>query len=348
MKLLPGKLPPVMLQRLLRFTGAHDPLVLIGPRFGEDAAVIQLGNLCLVVKSDPITFTAQEIGWYAVHVNANDVAVMGVRPRWFQTTLIVPPGTDSATVAGVFRDVDRAARSLGIAVTGGHSEISAAVTQPILAGNMQGIGKRSSLVTSDGARTGDVVILTKWAGIEGTSILARERATSCRKVLGTRGQKAAADFHRHPGISVVVEALAAARLGATAMHDPTEGGVAAALYELASASRRCLEIDLDLIPIHPLTSRLCSHFRIDPKALIASGSLLVAIPSARAARLLSRLKLQGIPATVIGRFRSGRGVRARSGGKAASLAWPERDELARLSSGAAVLRRPLEAARKES
>ncbi|HET8531402.1 MAG TPA: AIR synthase related protein, partial [Methylomirabilota bacterium] len=169
MALLPGKLQPAALRRLLRFRGAPDRRVVLGPAFGLDAAVIDLGSQYLILKSDPVTFTAEEVGWYAVHVNANDVAVMGARPAWFQSTIIVPPRTTPATVERIFRDIDRSARGLGIAVTGGHTEISPAVRQPIVAGDMQGLVPRDALVTAAGARAGDLVIMTKVAGIEGTS-----------------------------------------------------------------------------------------------------------------------------------------------------------------------------------
>src|SRR5512144_616622 len=127
MPLPPGKLPPKLLQSLLRFRGAPDRRVVLGPAFGEDAAVIDLGSQYLILKSDPVTFTADEIGWYAVNVNANDVAVMGAQPAWFQATIITPPGSTPAVVRTIVRDIDRSARALGIAVTGGHTEVSAAV-----------------------------------------------------------------------------------------------------------------------------------------------------------------------------------------------------------------------------
>ena len=330
MTLLPGKLPVRLLRQLIRYTGAADRAVRIGPRFGEDAAVVDMGDRYLILKSDPVTFTAKEIGWYAVHVNANDIAVMGARPRWFQTTLILPPGTTAATARTIIRDVDRAARALGIAVTGGHTEVSSAVTRPIIAGDMQGIVAHARLVTSAGARPGDALVLTKCAGIEGTSILARERPAVTRRVLGARGQALAARFHHRPGISVTGEALLAARAGATAMHDPTEGGVAAGLFELAWASGCRLDVDLDEIPLHRFTRELCAHFAIDPLGLIGSGSLLATLPAERAGRLIDRLARAGIPARVVGTVARGRGVRARRGGRAVPFHWSERDELTRV------------------
>lgn len=330
MALLPGKLPPALLQRLLRFRGAPDRRVVLGPAFGLDAAVIDLGPQYLILKSDPVTFTVDEVGWYAVHVNANDVAVMGARPAWFQSMIIVPPRTAPGMVRRIFRDIDRSAQGLGIAVTGGHTEISPAVKQPIVAGDMQGLVRRDGLVTAAGSQVGDRIIMTKLAGIEGTSIIARKLAREARKVLGARACREAARFNHRPGISVVAEALLAARAGASAMHDPTEGGVAAALFELATASGRRLVVDLDRIVVHPHTVRLCAHFGLRPLGLIASGALLLAIPARRANRLLGALSRRRIPSALIGTVERGRGVEAYRAGKRVRFEWSPRDELTRL------------------
>ena len=331
MSLLPGKLPVRLLQQLLRFRGAPDRRVVLGPAFGQDAAVINLGSQYLILKSDPVTFTVDEIGWYAVHVNANDVAVMGARPAWFQPTIIVPEHTAPAVVARIFRDIDRSARGLDIAVTGGHTEVSPAVKQPIVAGDMQGLVRRDALVTSAGARVGDAIIMTKFAGIEGTSILARSLTREARRALGNRARGEAARFHHRPGLSVVPEALLAARAGATAMHDPTEGGVAAALFELASASGKCLVVDLDRVPVHPHTARLCAHLGLRPLGLIASGALLLTVSERHADRLLRALRRRHILATVIGIVGRGRGVDAHRGGRHVRFEWSPRDELTRVA-----------------
>jgi hydrogenase maturation factor len=330
MPLLPGKLPVALLQQLLRFRGATDRRVVLGPAFGQDAAVIDLGSQYLILKSDPVTFTVEEIGWYAVHVNANDVAVMGARPAWFQPTIIVPDHTAPGTVRQIVRDIDRSARQLDIAVTGGHTEVSTAVNQPIVAGDMQGVVRRDALVTSAGARIGDIIIMTKCAGIEGTSIIARRFARVARTVLGTRAQREAARFHHRPGLSVVREALLAARAGATAMHDPTEGGVAAALFELATASGRRLVVDLDRIAVHSHTLRLCGYLGLRPLGLIGSGALLVTISGQKADSLLHAFNRRRIPAAVIGTVGPGRGVEARRAGKRVRFEWSQRDELTRL------------------
>lgn len=325
-----GKLPVAVLRRVVRLTGAIDRRVRIGPAFGEDAAVIDLGRQYLVLKTDPVTFTADEVGWYAVHVNANDVAVMGCRPAWFQATIVVPTGTRPSEVTGIVRDIHLTARGLGIAVTGGHTEVSPVVTRPIVVGDMQGVVGRGDLVTSAGARPGDVVAIVGTAGIEGTSILARAFSREAVRLLGVAGQRRAARFHHRPGISVVAAALAAAKAGVTAMHDPTEGGVAAALAELASASGRRLRIDLDAIPILPLTAKLCAGLDVRPLGLIASGALLVTAPAKAFPTVQRALRRLGKSVVRIGSVEAGRGVSATRAGKHARFEWSPHDELSRV------------------
>jgi hydrogenase maturation factor len=325
--LLTGKLPPRLLERLLRWRGAPDRRVLVGPGCGVDAAVIALGDHRLILKSDPVTFTARRVGWYAVQVNANDVAVMGGRPAWFQPTILVPPGTRVASVMSIARDIDRACRGLGVAVTGGHTEVTDAVTRPVVAGDMQGLLVAPRIITAGGARPGDRLLITKAAGIEGTTVLAQERAGALARVLPPALLRAAGRLRDRPGISVVPEALIAARHGASAMHDPTEGGVRAGLHEIAFASRVRIDVDLDRIPVLPPTARICRHYAVDPLGLIGSGALLVTVPPARASGLLRAWARRGIAGRVIGSIAAGRGVRAVRHGRRMPFPWRVRDEI---------------------
>jgi hydrogenase maturation factor len=322
-----GKLPPALLERLLHWRGAPDRRVVVGPGCGVDAAVVALGTRRLVLKSDPVTFTTARLGWYVVQVNANDVAVMGARPCWFQPTILLPPGTRASQVAAIVREIHAACRALGIAVTGGHTEVTDGVTRAIVAGDMQGLLVGRKPITAGGARPGDAVLLTKAAGLEGTAILSQERARELRRVMPRSLLRRAQDFRRRPGISVVAEAMTAARHGASAMHDPTEGGVRAALHELAHASRVRLRVDLDRVPIRPETARLCGHFGIDPLGLIGSGALLATIGANRAARLLHAWRRIGIAGQTIGGVERGHGVLATRSGQPASCPWVAQDEI---------------------
>jgi hydrogenase maturation factor len=322
-----GKLPPRQLERLLRWRGAPDRRVLVGPGCGLDAAVVAVGRHRLILKADPVTFTARRVGWYAVHVNANDVAVMGGRPAWFQPTILLPPGTRSSVVTTIVRQIDRTCRALGIAVTGGHTEVTDAVTRPVVAGDMHGLLVRRRIITAGGARPGQRLLLTKAAGIEGTAILADERGGELASALSVSLVRSARHLRRRPGISVVTEAVIAANHGACAMHDPTEGGVRAALHEMAFASRVRLDVDLDCIPVSPPTAVICRYYAIDPLGLIGSGALLVALPEPRVPSLLRAWAREGIAGHVIGRVETGRGVRATRQGRRAPFPWLARDEI---------------------
>jgi hydrogenase expression/formation protein HypE len=331
--LLPGKLPPDLLAALLVAMPIDDPRVLIGPGVGIDAAVVDIGSGLLVAKSDPITFAAEEIGWYAVHVNANDIAVMGAAPRWFLATLLLPKGTTEAGVCAIFDSLRRACREIGISLVGGHTEVTGGLDRPIVCGHMLGVVERDALVRGDGARPGDRLLLTKAIPLEATSILARER----RDELMARGW-AAADLDRaatvltDPGISVVREArIAVAHRAVTAMHDPTEGGLATGLRELATASGVGVRVYRDRLPVHLEGAALCAAFDLDPLGAIASGSLLMASPPERAPGLLDAYEREGIDCVEIGEATPAeQGLVLIEGGQAQELPAFERDEIARL------------------
>jgi hydrogenase expression/formation protein HypE len=336
--LLPGKLPPALLAALLSGADTDDPRVLVGPRVGMDAAVLDFGERLLVVKSDPITFAAEEIGWYCVQVNANDLAVMGATPRWFLATLLLPEGITEDSVRAIFESLRRACRELGISLVGGHTEITGGLDRPIVCGQMLGEVERGALVRSDGARPGDRLLLTKAIPLEATSILARER----REELLARGwspvtlDEAARVLH-DPGISIVREAqMAVSQRAATAMHDPTEGGLATGLRELAGASGVGLRVDGDRIPVDPRGAALCTAFGLDPLGAIASGSLLLTVPPERAPALLAAYAREGIPCAEIGEVvPAEHGLTLVDAGGERELPLFARDEIARLWTTAA-------------
>lgn len=333
-----GKPPLPLLQRLLRRFAVRDPRVLVGPRAGEDAALLDLGDRVLVAKADPITFVAEDIGWYAVNVNANDVATRGAVPRWFLMTLLLPEGrTDEGMVAAIFDQVEAACASLDITVVGGHTEVTAGLDRPLLAGAMLGEVTREGLVTTAGVRPGDRLLLTKGIAIEGASILARE----CAEALAARGipeavVRRARGFLRDPGISVFREArLAATASRVHAMHDPTEGGLATGLHEMAEAAGVGLRIFRERIAILPECGAMCQALGLDPLGTIASGALLVALPAAEVPGLLAAYREAGIPCAEIGEaVPPAEGIRLiEADGTALPLARFDQDEIARLLAG---------------
>ncbi|HBY99674.1 MAG TPA: hydrogenase expression protein, partial [Chloroflexi bacterium] len=234
--LAPGKVPPEFLINLLaRYTGG-DSSVIVRPGIGVDAAAIEMGEQVLVAKTDPITFATDQIGWYAVHVNANDVACLGARPRWFLATILLPErGTTRALVEQIFAQLEAACTSLGVALIGGHTEVTIGLERPIVVGQMLGTVAREALISPQAGRPRDRVIMVKGFPIEGTALIAREKAAN----LLARGYspaliERARQMLFDPGLSVVRAAEIAARAARLhGLHDPTEGGVATGLWELA-------------------------------------------------------------------------------------------------------------------
>lgn len=332
-----GKLPPDLLAQLLARSPLDDERVLLGPSLGLDCAAVDHGgpNL-LVCKSDPITFASDEIGWYLVQVNANDIAMTGALPRWLLVTMLLPEGSSTAeSVMAISQQIYDACRPLDISVIGGHSEVTYGLERPIVIGTMIGEVAREQLVTPQGTRPGDRLLLTKGVPIEGTAILAREFAQRLSGMLTPVELAQAQGFLHDPGISVLKDAQIAMRAGkVTAMHDPTEGGLAAALWELAQASGRSLVVNVSSIPVPDLSARICQVFGLDPLATIASGALLLTAAAEDAAAIIRALVGEGIPCVAIGRVEEGpTAVWQETEQGLQILTWPERDEIGRAYEG---------------
>lgn len=328
----PGKLPARLLGELLARLEGHPRLV-VGPGVGVDAAVIDMGDRLLVAKSDPVTFVEERIGWYAVHVNANDVACMGAAPAWFLMTLLLPEGrADRAMAEAVWEDARAACRALGATLCGGHTEITAGLPRPILCGQMLGEVAREDLIRGDGARPGDAILLTRPVPVEGTAILAQAKGEELAPALGRELIARARGYLDDPGLSVVEPALAAARTGKVhAMHDPTEGGLATGLHELAQAAGLGAVIDEEAIPLSPEGAALCRALGLDPLGVITSGALLLAVPSEGEEEVRRALLAAGSPGARIGAMgERGAGVVLRRGERERPLPRYDSDEIARV------------------
>ncbi|MEM4446740.1 MAG: AIR synthase family protein [Candidatus Jordarchaeales archaeon] len=315
MNVLPiGKVPIDVLERVVfRYRGAESKRVVLGPAVGEDAAVIDAGDRVMVISSDPITGASMDVGWYAVHVNANDIAVRGATPLFLTLTVLLPRGADEELLEEIMQGADVAARELGVSIVGGHTEVTPYLEQPIVCGTMVGEAERGKVVTTGGAKPGDVIIVTKHAGLEGASILARERYDELREVLGVDLLERAKVFSKE--LSVVREALALCKgCNVTAMHDPTEGGVIGGLIELSIASRSGFRVDERKIPVADETRRICEVLSVNPLRLISSGVLLATVAREdveKAAKVLDGL---GVRWSVIGEVTERGRVIIREGG----------------------------------
>ena len=304
LKLPSGKIPIDILKEVVfKNLGARHEEVVLGPSAGIDGAVIDVGDKSLIVSMDPITGAIEQIGWLAVNVNANDVATFGVEPAYLLSCILLPEDADRRVVEIISFQLDKAAKDLGIAIIGGHCEVTPGITNPIVVGCTMGITERGNYVTAGGAKAGDKIILTKSAGIEGTAILASDREQQLKKVMRPRMLQNAKNFYNQ--ISVVKDAITAYRTGGVhAMHDPTEGGVAGGIHELADASKLGFKIFEERIPVARETLEICCFFKIDPLYLIASGSILIAAEHDSADIVLRNLEESGTTANVIGEFLS--------------------------------------------
>lgn len=321
-----GKLSPSDLQRIVfPHLGVRRPDVLLRAAVGEDSAVLDFGDWVCVLSTDPITGAAANAGWLSVHISCNDVAANGAEPVGVLVTVLLAEAAGESDLAALMEEVHLAASELGVEVLGGHTEVTPGLASTIISTTAVGKARKDRYVTSAGARSGDWLVLTKAAGLEGTAILATDLQERLSGTLDPATLARAQAFRRE--ISVVRDGTLAAALGATAMHDVTEGGVLGAIHELATASGLGVEVDADGIPVREETREICRFFRADPLKLISSGAMLIACPGGEA--MVRGLSIAGVPAAVIGRFApSERVVLAR--GQRRDLEISYRDELWRI------------------
>ncbi len=320
-----GKIPEVVLKRsILNQIKHRREEVLLGPAVGEDCSVIGLEkDEVIVMSTDPITGTVQDIGTLAVHITANDIASSGAEVIGIMLSVLLPEMTAEAELRSLMHDVEVVCEQLRIEILGGHTEVTKAVNQPIV--TVTGIGKmkRADIIKTSGAKPGQEIVMTKWAGLEGTAILAKAREqellTKYSAGFISGAQRMMDD------ISVVPESKIAREVGVTSMHDVTEGGIFGALWEIGAASKIGLEVDLQKIQLRQETVEICEFFDLNPYMLISSGCMLIVTDNANL--LVDRLKENGIAAAVIGRITKGNDRIIVNGGEQRYLEPPKADEL---------------------
>jgi len=329
-----GKLSFSLLEKLLeKYQNKSDTRVIIGPKLGEDAAVIDYPDRYLVAKTDPITFTTEEIGWYAVQVNANDIATRGATPKWFQATILLPENkTTLKLVQEIFAQIYNACNQLNIAVIGGHTEVSYNLDRPIVVGSMLGEVEKNKLVSTSGARPGDVIILTKGIVIEGTAIIAREKQVELEnKGYSKSFIQRCQNFIYKPGLSVLKEALLANQFEIHAMHDPTEGGISAGLYEITFASQVGIMVEREKIPILEEAQKLCNEYHLNPLNVITSGTLLIVTPKSESNKIIKILEKEGINSYLIGEIKNKDfGIKIKTNNFLEHLIYSATDEITRI------------------
>ncbi len=331
-----GKLKHDYLAKLLSNIEIQDSRVIMGSKIGEDAAVIDIpGKNYLVAKTDPITFATDEIGYYAVIVNVNDLVCTGAKPKWFQSTILLPENlTTTKIVEKIFSNIHNTCKSMGITVVGGHIEITPGLDRPIIVGSLIGEVEKEKLVLTSGAEPGDALILTKGIFIEGTSIIGREKEKDLmNKGFNRDFIEKCKNYLYNPGISVFKEALLANKhYKIKSMHDPTEGGVATGIAEMTIASNTGVTIEEEKIFILPEPKILSKIFNLNPYNTISSGSLLIAVDQKDSSDLIDLLRKNEINAEKIGEIVSKeRGLKIREkDGKIKPLKYSETDEITKI------------------
>jgi hydrogenase maturation factor len=326
-----GKLAPDLLERCLALCPTEAADVVLGPSLGEDAAVVMTGEPCLVLKSDPITFATDRLGWYAVHVAANDVATRGVDPRWMLFTLLLPPGSTDEQALQVFAQVGDACQGIGLVLVGGHSEVTSAVTRPVVSTSLAAPMPEGRTLATRRLRPGDDILMAGEYPVEGGAVVAREfgqalLAAGVPEEIVSRAAYALDD----PGISVLPAARALRGIeGLHALHDPTEGGVACGLWEMAKAAGVSITVDLDMLPEAAAGGAVCRALGLAPLSTLASGALLIGCDPSATARCLECLRVAGIPCGRVGSAYEGPAV-VRERGTGRELPWSVTDEITKL------------------
>ncbi len=296
---------------------------------GEDCAVIDFGEYECVISTDPITADVQDIGRLAIHISCNDIASNGIEPLGITLACMLPPGTTEQDIAHIMEQAAQAAEEAGVEIIGGHTEITPVVTQPVIVSTAFGRGLAGASQSARRMRPGDMLLMTKTAGLEGTGIIAVERQDELAGILSPEELEHAEEMIRQ--VSVVREGLVAGEIGTTGMHDVTEGGIYGAIWEMCRVAGLGARIDETSIPVDPVTIKICEHYGLDYHRLISSGCMLIAASPAKAYDIVVACQRMDPPveASVIGRVYEGSaGVKALcKDGRERRIAPPAADEL---------------------
>ncbi|WP_066090500.1 AIR synthase family protein [Anaerotignum neopropionicum] len=297
-----GKIPPEILEKIVMNPISKNSVkredVVLRPKTGEDCSVIDLqGEMC-VLSTDPITGAAKDIGYLAVQINCNDIFSAGAEPVGILLTVLLPQGSGEEDLTEIMEGAMKAAEELGVEILGGHTEVTDAVCKPIVSAAVIGKSRARKVIMTGGAKVGQDVIMTKWAGLEGTAIIAKEYEKILEKRLPLEIIQRAQNMKKF--LSVGREASIAVAYGATSMHDATEGGILGAVWEVAECSQTGVELWANKIPMKEETRLICKEAQIDPLGLISSGTMIITTDNGR--ELLDALAENGIEAAVIGKI----------------------------------------------
>ncbi len=307
-----GKITAANFKNLLfNSLGSRREEILTGPRYGVDTAVIDLGNgLGMAVSSDPLSLIPslglKESAWLSVHLLANDMATTGFSPQFAQFVLNLPVYLSEGDFKIYWDYIHRFCKELGIAITGGHTGRVPGQESTISGGGTMFLtAPTKEILTSDKARPGNAIIVTKESALSSTAILAKSFPETVKNKLANAIYEQAADnFYQ---TSSLREAVLAAELlkphqSLKALHDVTEGGIMGAICEMAEASSCGFLVYDDKIPVGEAQQQIAALFEIDHRYSIGAGSMIMAVSPDAADKLIAHLAENKIKATVVGHF----------------------------------------------
>jgi hydrogenase maturation factor len=292
------------MSKLLELLPTSDIDLVMGPSQGEDAAVLRLRDGFLVIHSDPITTGVKRAGYLAVHVAANDIAIRGVRPRWFLPVVLIPPSFTEQDVAELFEDMSKALREVEGVVIGGHTEVTPGIDRPFISMTSAGYTTGRVILTRD-ARSGDLLYIIGRVGGEGAGIIAWD----FEDLLVARGldrlvvERAKNYIYQ---ISVMNTALSIKDY-VSSMHDATEGGVIQAIREMAVAGSTRAVVNIDDVFIEETVRDVSRAVNVDPLKLLSSGCIVASVPRSLSRDLESTLQGLGVTYSRVGFLEPGGG-----------------------------------------
>ena len=296
-----GKLDSELLKRIVfnKITFRSDD-VKVRPGIGEDCAVMDFGDYECIMSTDPITAAVSDIGRLAIHITCNDIASNGVQPLGIMLAVMLPEGTTADDVEHIMGQAAETAAALKVEIIGGHTEITPAVKQPVIVSTAIGKAVNGTSQSGNDMQSGDYVMMTKSAGLEGSGIIACDYGHRLAGFMTEEEIKTAVSFLDR--VSVVKEGIAAGKVGTHGMHDITEGGILGAVWEMCQIAGKGVQIWEDKIPMEPETARICEFFHIDPLRLISSGSMVIIIPADKKDEMEAAMAEAGVACSIIGRI----------------------------------------------
>lgn len=294
-----GKLDSNILQKIVIDRIKYKrPEVKVRAGIGEDCAVIDFGAYDCVVSTDPITASVKDIGRLSIHISCNDIASNGIEPLGITLAVMLPVGTTEEDVEMIMAQAGLAAEEAGVEIIGGHTEVTAAVNQPVIVSTAFGRGLCGTSQSAGDMKPGDCILMTKTAGLEGTGIIAGDFEEELTQVLTAEERKHAREMLSR--VSVVKEGIAAGKIGTSGMHDVTEGGILGAIWEMCHIANLGAEVLETEIPVDPVTLKLAAHYGIDHLRLISSGCMLIMAQEDKAEAIMKAVREAGIAISCIG------------------------------------------------